>query len=88
MGNVVGADILNVLFVSGAAAAVTPAGLDAGPQFFRVIFPMMLFILAVFRVGIFVSGSHMRRMFGWVLLISYGIYLAVGYSLPGAPGGM
>jgi cation:H+ antiporter len=88
VGNIVGADILNVLFVSGAAAAVTPVGLDAGPQFFRVVFPMMLFILAVFRVGIFVSGSHMRRTFGWVLLIAYGIYLAVGYSFPGAPGGM
>jgi cation:H+ antiporter len=83
VGNVVGADILNVLFVSGAAAAVTPVGLDAGPQFFRVVFPMMLFILAVFRVGIFVSGSHMRRTFGWVLLIAYGIYLAVGYLFPG-----
>ena len=27
VGNVIGADILNVLFVAGAAAAVTPAGL-------------------------------------------------------------
>ncbi len=88
VGNVVGADILNVLFVAGAAASVTPAGLSAGPQFFRVVFPMMLFILTVFRVGIFVSGSHMRRTFGWVLLVAYGFYLVVGYVFPGAPGGM
>jgi cation:H+ antiporter len=88
VGNIVGADILNVLFVSGAAAAVTPVGLDAGPQFFRIVFPMMLFILAVFRVGIFISGSHMRRTFGWVLLITYGVYLVVGYVFRGAPGGV
>jgi cation:H+ antiporter len=83
VGNIVGADILNVLFVSGAAAAVTPAGLNAGPQFFRVVFPMMLFMLTVFRVGIFISGSHMRRPFGWVLLIAYAVYLVVGYAFPG-----
>lgn len=84
VGNIVGADILNVLFVSGAAAAVTSAGLDAGPQFFRVVFPMMLFMLTIFRVGIFLSGSHMRRPFGWVLLVAYGIYLVVGYVFRGA----
>ena len=39
VGNVVGADILNVLFVAGAAAAVTPGGLAAGQQFFVVLFP-------------------------------------------------
>lgn len=88
VGNIVGADILNVLFVSGAAAAVTSAGLDAGPQFFRVVFPMMLLMLTVFRVGIFISGSHMRRPFGWVLLISYGVYLVVSYAFPGSPGSM
>ena len=85
VGNIVGADILNVLFVAGAAASVTPGGLDAGPQFFRVIFPMMLFILLIFRVGIFASGSHMRRPFGWVLLVAYGFYLVANYLFLGSP---
>ena len=83
VGNIVGADILNVLFVSGAAAAVTPSGLAAGPQFFAVLFPMMLFILVVFRIGIFFSGSMMKRPFGYVLLAAYVIYLVVGYLFPG-----
>jgi cation:H+ antiporter len=86
VGNIVGADILNVLFVAGAAASVTPNGLEAGPHFFRVVFPMMLFILLVFRVGIFASGSHMRRPFGWILLASYGFYLVAGYLFLGSPG--
>lgn len=86
VGNIVGADILNVLFVAGAAASVTPSGLEAGPQFFRVVFPMMLLILLIFRVGIFASGSHMRRPFGWVLLAAYGFYLVAGYVFLGSPG--
>ena len=79
VGNVVGADILNVLFVAGAAAAVTPGGLAAGQQFFVVLFPMMLFILIVFRVGIFVSGEWMKRPFGFILLGAYAFYMLVSY---------
>jgi cation:H+ antiporter len=74
VGNVVGADILNVLFVSGAAAAVTAGGLSASPHFFRFLFPAMLFVLIIFRIGIFTSGATMRRPFGVVLL---GVYLLV-----------
>jgi cation:H+ antiporter len=79
VGNVVGADILNVLFVSGAAAAVTPGGLQAGPHFFVVLFPIMVFVLLVFRIGIVFSGNSMRKPFGFVLLAAYAVYLVVGY---------
>jgi len=76
IGNIIGADILNVLFVAGAAAAVTPAGLHADPVFFRLQFPAMLFVLAVFRVGIFVArDSRLTRPFGAVLLGTYVVYL-------------
>ncbi len=83
VGNVVGADILNVLFVAGAAAAVTPQGLTAGPHFFIVLFPIMLFILLVFRVGIFVSGEYLKRPFGFVLLGVYAVYLVISFMIPG-----
>ncbi len=83
VGNVVGADILNVLFVAGAAAAVTPGGLEAGGHFFVVLFPIMLFILVVFRAGIFFSDEYLRRPFGFVLLGAYGVYLVVSYLVPG-----
>ena len=88
VGNVIGADILNVLFVAGASAAVTPIGLQAGGNFFSVLFPAMLFILVVFRIGIFVSNRALRRGFGYVLLASYGVYLLAGYHLlpEGLPG--
>lgn len=74
VGNVVGADILNVLFVAGASAAVTSGGLAAPAHFFTLYFPSMLLVLLVFRIGIAVSGTHLTRPFGVVLL---GTYLAV-----------
>ena len=57
VGNVIGADILNVLFVAGAAAAVTPAGLNADKIFFAFQFPAMLLILILFRIGIATAKS-------------------------------
>jgi cation:H+ antiporter len=79
VGNVIGADILNVLFVSGAAAAVTAGGLHAGSHFFILLFPIMIFVLLVFRIGVIFSGNAMRKPFGFVLLAAYGIYLLLGY---------
>ncbi len=71
VGNVIGADILNVLFVAGAAAAVTPAGLPAPAHFFSLYFPSMLFLLLVLRIGIFVCKDRLTRPFGTILLASY-----------------
>lgn len=88
VGNVIGADILNVLFVVGMAAAVTPQGLEASANFFTVLFPAMLFILIMFRVGVIVSGDVLRRPFGYLLISAYVIYMVAGYYLlpGGAPG--
>ena len=79
VGNIVGADILNVLFVAGAAAAVTSEGLQAGGHFFLVLFPVMLFVLLIFRVGIYFSGDRMKRPVGFALLAAYGFYTVVSY---------
>jgi cation:H+ antiporter len=83
VGNVIGADILNVLFVAGAAAAVTGPGLDAGPHFFRLLFPGMLLVLLVFRLGVLLSGTHLRRGFGLLLVALYVGILTASYLLPG-----
>ena len=84
VGNIIGADILNVLFVAGAAASVTPGGLNASPAFFTVLYPSMLFILIVFRVGVISSGDTLKRSFGMVLLAAYGAYLIAAFLfLPG-----
>ncbi len=79
VGNIIGADILNVLFVAGVSAAATPAGLEASPKFFLFLFPAMLFILIVFRCGIFVSGAQLKRPFGVILVGAYILVTILSY---------
>ncbi|MBB75971.1 MAG: sodium:calcium antiporter [Planctomycetaceae bacterium] len=82
VGNIVGADILNVLFVAGLSAAVTPAGLRAEYHFFQMQFPAMLFILLVFRCGIWqASDDRLKRPFGVVLLSTYLAVTFLSYFL-------
>ena len=87
VGNIIGADILNVLFVAGAAAAVTPAGLQADVHFFQVLFPMMLLVLVVLRVGIIGSGEYLKKSVGFVLLAAYAFYMIVSFWFLGSPAG-
>ncbi len=82
VGNIMGADILNVLFVAGAAAAVTPGGLPATPYFFQFLFPAMLAILIVFRLGVWVSGATLKRPFGVVLIGVYVLVTILSYIQP------
>lgn len=81
VGNIIGADILNVLFVAGVSAAATQGGLQADGQFFQFLFPAMLFILIVFRCGIFVSGSQLKRPFGIVLVATWLAVTILSYLL-------
>jgi cation:H+ antiporter len=86
IGNVVGADILNVLFVAGLSAAVTPQGLTAEAYFFRIHFPAMLLILITFRVGIVISGDRLKRPFGVLLILMYFAYMVLNYTMVGTRG--
>ena len=83
VGNIIGADILNVLFVAGAASAVTPGGLVVTPDFYLFLFPAMLAVLVVFRIGIFVCRDRLTRTFGILLLIIYTAVTVISYSRSG-----
>lgn len=85
VGNVIGADILNVFFVAGASAAVTSGGLAATPVFFTYLFPVMLGLLLVFRIGIWTGGDVLSRKFGLLLLVLYLAFL-VGNVMMGGVG--
>lgn len=80
LGNVIGADILNVFFVAGAAAAVTDDGLVADPHFFALQFPAMLMILLLLRLR-FSRPGPIRRPFGILLLLIYIVYLGFNIEL-------
>jgi len=80
VGNVVGADVLNCLFVVGAAAAARPLAIPA--NFFAFHFPTMLIILYSFRVFIFMNrDGRFRRWQGAWLLAIYLTYVVLQYSL-------
>ena len=81
VGNIIGADILNVLFVAGVSASATQGGLQADGQFFQFLFPAMMFILIVFRIGIFVSGDQLKRPFGIVLVGTWLLVTILSYVL-------
>ena len=81
VGNIIGADILNVLFVAGVSAAATQGGLQADGQFFQFLFPSMVFILLVFRCGILVSGDQLKRPFGVVLVATWVLVTILSYVL-------
>jgi len=79
VGNVVGADVLNCLFVIGAAAAVKP--LCIPPNFFAFHFPAMLIILYSFRIFIFMNKEGwFRKWQGAWLLGVYLIYVVIQYA--------
>lgn len=86
VGNIVGADVLNCLFVIGAAATVRP--LSIPPNFFIFHFPAMLIILYSFRTFIFMNrdGGFKKWQGVWLLGI-YLIYVILQYitniNIPG-----
>ncbi len=79
VGNIVGADVLNVLFVIGAAAAAAPLAIPS--NFFYFHFPAMLIILYSFRVFITMNKNVFYRWQGIWLLTVYGTYVFLQYAL-------
>jgi cation:H+ antiporter len=71
IGNIMGADILNVLFVVGSAASVTRGGLLVDARFFRLLFPVMLFVLIVFKGSVLFSKKTLKKPVGIILLTAY-----------------
>jgi len=86
VGNVIGADILNVLFVIGASASAAPLPLlEHGAKIPHLLFvlhlPTMLLILVLFRVFIHAAcktGSF-RRWYGIPLIAIYIAYTVIQY---------
>jgi cation:H+ antiporter len=78
VGNVVGADVLNCLFVVGASAVAAP--LRVPPTFFIFHFPAMLLVLYSFRLFVALSarGRMQRWQGGWLLAV-YVAYVTLQY---------
>lgn len=80
IGNIVGADILNVLFVVGSAAAVTRGGLDVPFNFYKLQIPTMLIVLLTFRVFAKSKSNEISKLQGLILFGIYIVYLILNYT--------
>ena len=88
VGNVIGADILNVFFVVGLSALAAPLPIvdpaAALPTVFLVVqLPTMLIMLVLMRLYIFkaVSVGHFAKWMGYPLVALYLAYLVVSYAV-------
>ncbi len=72
IGNIIGANILNVLFVIGVSAMASPLGVPM--EFFYIHLPVMMVSLLLFRFYIFLPRPGFRRWQGVVLLAVFGGY--------------
>jgi cation:H+ antiporter len=88
VGNVIGADVLNVLFVIGASAIAKPLPITEPGTRFPEIFlyihlPTMLLVLVLFRLFIFraVRRNTFERWMGVPLVLLWLGYVVVQYSV-------
>ncbi|MBF4694595.1 calcium/sodium antiporter [Fusibacter ferrireducens] len=81
IGNIIGADILNVLFVVGASASFTSKGLHVPNSFFSLQYPALIIILSLFRFMTLSRERKITRFKGSLLLIAYCIYLGLNYLI-------
>ena len=88
VGNVIGADVLNALFVIGASAAAAPLqifDMEASvPGIFLLVhLPAMLLILVLFRLFIFraVRTGGFQRWMGWPLVLIYLAYVVLQFVI-------
>jgi len=72
IGNILGADVLNVLWIIGMSALVRPITVELGV--IRFTFPYMILIVTVMLVSMRI-GCRFGRIKGTVLLLFYLIYL-------------
>lgn len=78
VGNIIGANILNVLFVIGASTALTRGGLSVSKEFYQLHFIGLVIILTVF--GFFAYNKKINdicRREGIILILFYLTYLCV-----------
>ncbi len=88
VGNIIGADVLNVLFVVGASAAAAPLPiLDAGASIPAILLwvhiPTMLVVLVYVRIIIVAATrtGHFQRWQGLPLVILYVAYVVLQYAV-------
>lgn len=79
IGNVTGANILNVLFVIGSSAAATKKGLLVPTIFYKLQIPTMIVVLILFHIFSKNKKDVITKLQGFFLLAIYMVYLVLNY---------
>ena len=78
VGNIIGADILNVLWIIGVSALVNPITVDR--SIINFTFPFMILIVAV-MLGLMRIGCRLGKIKGMILFLLYVVYLYMTLTL-------
>ncbi len=81
LGNIIGANILNILFVIGLSASVSKTGLTIPRIYSSLQMPLMIISTAVLYGLAMNKEGEMKRKSGLVLLSMYLVYLVLNYLL-------
>jgi cation:H+ antiporter len=73
LGNVLGADALNILFVIGVSASAAPLRIE--PAFSHFQGPVMMGLLVLFQGFLLTTKGHFRRWQGVVLVAAYALFI-------------
>ena len=82
LGNVIGANILNILFVVGAAAAVSKGGLEVPTNYYYLQFPTLLLMGILFLAFSANKKGLFTKAQGIVFIGTYAVYTVLNFVLP------
>ncbi len=75
-GNIMGANALNILLVMGASLSVSSGGMPVAQDFYRIHFPALIVILAIFSFFVYNEKKReISRKEGVFLIALYALYL-------------
>ena len=78
LGNIIGANILNIFLVIGGSLSVT--GFNVAPDFYYLHFPFFVLVVGLFIIFSAVSKHYYSRWFGPVFLAIYAVYITIQYA--------
>jgi cation:H+ antiporter len=78
VGNILGADVLNILWIVGMAAVVNPIHVE--PEIVNFKFPFMILVVLTMLIALRIGCRH-NRFKGLILLAMYAVYLYLTITL-------
>lgn len=80
IGNILGANMMNILLVMGAVASLTPGGVLTPASYITVQYPIILVLMGLIGFPLFFKKrSVINRRHGFALILLYTVYLLTSF---------